>query len=62
MIRNDRQYQYVKAHVKRLRDLLADVQARPGDDGLRTLETDAVRGQIAELQEQIEGYEVKSSV
>jgi len=65
MLKNERQYKYARAHVARLRDLLADLESRPHQDResaeLLDLEVEAVRAQIAEIEPQIDEYETLRS-
>ena len=61
MIKNDRQYRSVRAHVGRLERLLDELAKQHADadstSARARLETAAVRGQVVELGEQLEEYD-----
>ncbi|MCL4204864.1 MAG: helix-turn-helix domain-containing protein [Pirellulaceae bacterium] len=62
MIKNERQYRITKAQVGKFERALNEVSSREGVDPLLAkLETDALRSQLEELQQQLEEYEALRS-
>lgn len=59
MIQNDRQYKITRAQAAKFRKTLATLKARPSDlpAPLANLERDAVKGQLATLEAEIQHYE-----
>ena len=62
MIRNERQYQFTKAQVRRFEQTLVDLKSRDPEDLdvhplIATAQVDAVSGQLADLNEQLREYE-----
>jgi transcriptional regulator with XRE-family HTH domain len=58
MIRNERQYRTTKTQIEKFARALADAEGRTaGDPLLRKLESDALRGQLQDLERDVREYE-----